>query len=65
MRATFHHFPTRAAAQAHAPRDQVFTVVDRTRKARPRPSVDDVIKAGRGVLDIPYPHTSKASWSGT
>jgi hypothetical protein len=50
----FRFFPTRAAAQAAAPADAPYTVIDRTVKPRrERLSIDEVLKAVLGSPRMP------------
>jgi hypothetical protein len=60
--ARFAYFDTPAEVQAAAPAKGVFSIVDRCVKARrPRPSVDEIIKATRPVLATPYPQHDQAA----
>lgn len=53
------YFPTREAAEAAAPTDQTFSIVDWTRPADPRPNMNEILAAGRGVMRFPYPNSGR------
>jgi hypothetical protein len=57
--ATPMYFATRSEAEAARPLDAPSTVVDISRRAEPRPTIEQVLTLGRGVMDCPYPEWHK------
>jgi hypothetical protein len=49
IRARFKYFTAQAAALAAAPTDEPFTVIDRTVRAPPRPTIDALLARHVGV----------------